>query len=36
MSVSRSIYVLMLFLTAGLLAAASPAEAVRHQNIRDY
>ena len=35
MSVSRSIYVLMLFLTAGLLAAASPAEAKRAKNFND-
>ena len=35
MSVSRSIYVLMLFLTAGLLAAASPAAAERAGNYND-
>ena len=35
MSVSRFIYVLMLFLTAGLLAAASPAAAERAGNYND-
>ena len=34
-SVPRPIYVLMLFLTAGLLAAASPARAERAKNFND-